>query len=56
LLKGLAETGYPVNATLGLAAAVPIIALLTWFALHRTKRHLRRQSESGMDGDSGKPG
>lgn len=46
LLKGLAASGYPVDPTLGLAVAVPVIAGLTWFALHRTKRHLRRVANS----------
>jgi uncharacterized membrane-anchored protein len=53
LLKGLAEAGYPLDPTLGLALAVPIIAGLTWFTLHRTKRHLRR--EAGSSSPSAQP-
>ncbi|WP_328988152.1 DUF3422 family protein [Thiorhodovibrio winogradskyi] len=45
LLKGLEASGYPINPTLGLAVAVPAIAGLTWLLLHRTKRHLRRETK-----------
>ncbi|MBK1648232.1 DUF3422 family protein [Rhabdochromatium marinum] len=45
VLKGLSTAGYPINPTLGLALAVPVIAGFTWFALHHTKRHLRRETK-----------
>lgn len=52
LLKGLESSGLPIDSTLGLAIAVPGIAGLTWLALHRTKRHLRREAKPDR---SGKP-
>jgi uncharacterized membrane-anchored protein len=43
LLKGLAASGWPVNPTLGIGIAVPLVVGAAWFGLTRTKRRLHRE-------------
>ncbi|MCG5511678.1 DUF3422 family protein [Ectothiorhodospira shaposhnikovii] len=40
LLKGLESQGLPVNATLGMGIAMPIVVLSAWFFLKRVKKRL----------------
>jgi uncharacterized membrane-anchored protein len=38
LLKGLEKAGWPIDSTLGVAIALPLVIGATWFGLHWTKR------------------
>ncbi|MBK1672427.1 hypothetical protein CKO35_03775 [Ectothiorhodospira shaposhnikovii] len=40
LLKGLESQGLPINATLGMGIAMPIVVLSAWFFLKRVKKRL----------------
>lgn len=51
VLKGLAAIGLPIDPTLELAIAVPVIVGLSWFALRRTKRHLQREAKPDIPGE-----
>ncbi len=42
LLKGFEASGWPLNATLGIGIAVPIVIGAAWLGLSRAKRRLRR--------------
>ena len=44
-LKGLAEAGIPVDPTLGVAAALPLVVGSAWLGLKLTKRRLQRDEE-----------
>ena len=43
-LKGLEESGFPIDASLGMGIAVPIVVGLAWLGLRRVKKRL-----SGLD-------
>jgi len=43
LLKGLEVSGWPLDPTLGIGIAVPLVVGAAWFGLTRTKRRLHRE-------------
>ncbi|MGB5830744.1 MAG: DUF3422 domain-containing protein [Thiohalocapsa sp.] len=45
LLKGLSAAGWPIDPTLGVAIALPLVVGAAWFGLTRTKRRLLRETE-----------
>ncbi|MCG6983724.1 MAG: DUF3422 domain-containing protein [Thiocapsa sp.] len=45
-LKGLEKGGLPLDATLGMAIALPFVVGFTWFVLRRTKKRLTGSTES----------
>ncbi|NBC12556.1 MAG: DUF3422 family protein [Gammaproteobacteria bacterium] len=45
-LKGLAEAGVPIDPTLGVAVALPLVLGSAWLGLKRTKRRLHRDVEN----------
>ncbi|WP_462320807.1 DUF3422 family protein [Halochromatium sp.] len=45
LLKGFEASGWPLNATLGIGIAVPIVVGAAWLGLSRAKRRLRRDAD-----------
>jgi uncharacterized membrane-anchored protein len=47
LLKGLEAIGLPINPTVGMAIALPIVVGTAWFGLERAKQRLLRDTEHG---------
>ncbi|MGB5735724.1 MAG: DUF3422 domain-containing protein [Thiohalocapsa sp.] len=43
LLKGLNASGWPIDATLGVAIALPLVVGAAWFGLKHTKRKLMKE-------------
>jgi uncharacterized membrane-anchored protein len=43
LLRGFEASGWPVDSTLAIGIAVPLVVGAAWFGLTRTKRRLRRE-------------
>jgi uncharacterized membrane-anchored protein len=39
-LKGLEKAGLPVDATVGMAIALPLVVGFTWFSLKRIKKRI----------------
>jgi len=39
-LKGLEDGGVPINATLAMGIAVPLVLGFAWLGLRRVKKHL----------------
>lgn len=53
LLKGAAEAGVPLDPTIGMAVALPLVVGAAWLGLRRTRRRLHRD-EVGADGHHGR--
>jgi uncharacterized membrane-anchored protein len=53
LLKGLEASGWPLNSTLAIGIAVPLVLGIAWFGLTRTKRRLRREEARQEAGPHG---
>jgi uncharacterized membrane-anchored protein len=43
-LKGLEKSGFPVDATVGMAIALPFVVGFTWLTLRRMKKRLTRSA------------